>query len=45
MNVKDFIDYIKQAKSKATLKNYKQGLKKFTAWYQKRRQHDFDREI
>ena len=35
MNVKDFIDYIKQAKSKATLKNYKQGLKKFTAWYEK----------
>jgi len=35
MNVKAFIDYIQQAKSKATLKNYTQGLKKFTAWYGK----------
>ena len=35
MNVEDFLDYIRQAKSKATLKNYTQGLKKFTAWYGK----------
>lgn len=35
MNVKEFLEYIKQAKSKATVKNYTQGLKKFTAWYGK----------
>ena len=35
MKVKDFLDYIKESKSKATLKNYKVGLKKFLEWYQK----------
>ena len=35
MKIEDFLDYIKQAKSKATFKNYTQGLKKFTAWYGK----------
>lgn len=35
MKVEDFLDYIREAKSKATFKNYTQGLKKFTAWYGK----------
>lgn len=35
MNVKEFIDYIQQAKAKSTLKNYKRGLKVFTEWYGK----------
>jgi len=35
MKIEDFLDYIREAKSKATFKNYTQGLKKFTAWYGK----------
>ena len=35
MKVEDFLEYIREAKSKATFKNYTQGLKKFTAWYGK----------
>ncbi len=35
MKIDDFLDYIREAKSKATFKNYTQGLKKFTAWYGK----------
>jgi len=35
MNVEEFLSYIKEAKAKATYKNYTQGLKKFTAWYGK----------
>ena len=35
MNVEEFLDYIREAKSKATYKNYSQGLKKFTQWYGK----------
>lgn len=35
MNVNQFLSYIKQAKSKATYKNYKQGIKKFVEWYGK----------
>ena len=35
MKVEDFLDYIRQAKSKATLKNYTTGLKKFVEWYGK----------
>lgn len=35
MNIKEFLSYIKEAKSKATHKNYSQGLKKFIAWYGK----------
>lgn len=35
MKVEDFLDYIREAKSKATLKNYTAGLKKFVKWYRK----------
>jgi len=35
MKVEDFLDYIKEAKSKATFKNYSTGLKKFGEWYGK----------
>ena len=35
MNVQEFLAYIKQAKAKATYKNYKQGIKKFVEWYGK----------
>lgn len=35
MNSQDFLDYIKQAKSKATYKSYKTGLKAFSKWYGK----------
>lgn len=35
MKVEDFLDYIREAKSKATFKNYTQGLKKFVEWYGK----------
>ena len=35
MNVEEFLDYIRKAKSKATYKNYSQGLKKFIQWYGK----------
>ena len=35
MNVEDFLNYIKEAKSKATYKNYKNGLNKFVQWYGK----------
>ena len=35
MKIEDFVSYIKEAKSKATYKNYVQGLKKFMAWYEK----------
>ena len=35
MKVEDFLDYVQEAKSKATFKNYTTGLKKFTAWYGK----------
>ena len=35
MKVEDFLSYVREAKSKATFKNYTQGLKKFTAWYGK----------
>ena len=35
MNVNEFLSYIKEAKSKATYKNYKQGIKKFVEWYGK----------
>ena len=35
MKIQDFLDYVQNAKSKATLKNYKVGLKKFIEWYGK----------
>ena len=35
MKIKDFLDYVQNAKSKATFKNYKVGLKKFFEWYGK----------
>lgn len=35
MNFQEFLDYIREAKSKATFKNYKQGIKKFVEWYGK----------
>lgn len=35
MNVQDFLNYIQEAKSKSTSKNYKQGLEKFCSWYGK----------
>lgn len=35
MKLKDFLDYVENAKSKATFKNYKVGLKKFFEWYGK----------
>lgn len=35
MKTEDFLTYIKESKSKATLKNYTTGLKKFTEWYGK----------
>lgn len=35
MKVEDFLDYVREAKSKATFKNYMQGLKKFVEWYGK----------
>lgn len=35
MKIEDFLDYVKQAKSKATFKSYTQGLRKFTQWYGK----------
>lgn len=30
-----FLDYIKETKSKATLKEYKHGIKRFSEWYGK----------
>ncbi len=35
MKVEDFLSYIREAKSKATIKSYTQGLNHFTAWYGK----------
>ena len=35
MKVDDFPDYIREAKSKATLKNYRTGLAKFVGWHGK----------
>jgi len=35
MKVEDFTNYIKEAKSKATFKNYMTGLRKFVKWYGK----------
>jgi integrase len=35
MDIKEFLEYLKQAKSKATNKAYKRGLKKFSEWYGK----------
>ena len=35
MNLQEFLDYIHEAKSKSTFKNYKQGIKKFVEWYDK----------
>jgi site-specific recombinase XerD len=35
MNVDDFLDYIREAKSTATLKSYRRGLRKFSKWYGK----------
>lgn len=35
MKVEDFLNYIREAKSKATYENYVMGIKKFTEWYGK----------
>lgn len=35
MNIEEFLSYVKEAKAKATYKNYSQGLKKFIEWYGK----------
>lgn len=35
MNVNNFLNYIKQAKSKSTFNIYKHGIKKFVEWYGK----------
>ena len=35
MKAEQFISYVKDAKSKATLKNYIQGLRRFREWYGK----------
>jgi len=35
MKVEEFLDYVREAKSKATFKNYTTGLKKFIQWYGK----------
>ena len=35
MKVEDFLDYLKESKSKATLKEYKHGIEKFAEWFQK----------
>lgn len=35
MTVKDFIDYVKETKSKNTFKEYKRGIAKFCEWYGK----------
>jgi len=35
MSVKDFLDYVAQSKSKATLRLYKRGLTLFSEWYGK----------
>ena len=35
MKVEDFLDYVREAKSKATFKNYTTGLNKFVEWYGK----------
>ncbi len=35
MSVKDFLDYVAQSKSKATLRLYKRGLTVFSEWYGK----------
>lgn len=35
MKAQDFLDYIRDAKSKSTNKNYKVGLKAFSKWYGK----------
>lgn len=33
MKAQEFLDYVKNAKSKNTLKEYRNGLKKFSEWY------------
>jgi site-specific recombinase XerD len=35
MKASDFLDYIKESKSKQTFKEYKSGLAKFVEWYGK----------
>lgn len=35
MKIEDFLEYVIEAKSKATFKNYTTGLKKFITWYKK----------
>jgi len=35
MTVKDFLDYVKETKSKNTFKEYKRGIAKFCEWYGK----------
>jgi integrase len=35
MKVEDFLDYLKESKSKATYKEYKHGINKFAEWFQK----------
>lgn len=35
MKASDFLDYIKDSKSKSTFKEYKSGLAKFVEWYGK----------
>ena len=35
MKAQEFLDYVKNAKSKNTLKEYRNGLKKFSEWYGK----------
>lgn len=35
MNLQDFLDYIRQAKSRGTYKNYRQSIEKFSKWYGK----------
>ncbi|MCK5592575.1 hypothetical protein KAI31_00580, partial [Candidatus Bathyarchaeota archaeon] len=35
LKVEDFLDYIKQSRSKSTFKEYKAGIKKFSEYYGK----------
>jgi len=35
LSSKEFLTYVKEAKSKSTYKNYKGGIAKFEAWYGK----------
>jgi len=35
MKVEDFLNYLKESKSKATYKEYKHGIEKFAEWFQK----------